>query len=103
MDEHLVVEAGGQEARQLVVHRQNVEFQARPVVLRRGGQPVKQFRRGGALVRFVPVARAKVHQGVGFFGPAGDDATRAVVFEAATNHLDETWPFSIGRDCEVIS
>ncbi len=52
MNEHLVIEARRQEAREVGVDCAHVEFQRRPVVLRGDFETIKQLGRGGALVGF---------------------------------------------------
>jgi len=92
--EHLVVEARRQEARQMRVDRADVEFEARPVVLRCRGQPVEHLCRGDTLVRLETPPLAEIDQSVGFLGPARDDPARAVVFERPPHqHL------VIGQQC----
>ena len=81
MNEHLVIKARRQEARQRVVDFADVELKAGPVVLGRRRQTVKQFGRRRALVRFVGVALAQIDQCVRFFRAAGDGTTRTVIFE----------------------
>ena len=86
VDEHLVIEAGGQEPAELVVDRQDVELQARPMVLRLRGQPREQLGGGGALVRLIAVAHTQLHQRIGFLGARRHHAARAVVLERAAHH-----------------
>ena len=50
VDEHFVVKASWQEARQVLVHRAHVKFQRRPVVLGRRGQTIVKLGRGDPLV-----------------------------------------------------
>ena len=66
----------------------DIVIEAGPVVLAGGFQPVEQFGRGGALVRFQPRTATKVDQRVRFFGTGRDHTARTVVFEtAADQHL----------------
>ena len=88
VDEHLVVKARRHKARQLGVQRAHVKFEAGPVVLAGGQQPVEQLGRGGALVRLELALDTKVHQRVGLFDTRGDNAAGAVVLErSAHQHL----------------
>ena len=81
VDEHLVVEARGQEAREMGVDRADVIIKAGPVVLAGAAQTVEKLGRGHALVGFHARALAQMDERVGLFGPACHDAARAVVFE----------------------
>ena len=84
--EGFIVEPRRQEARDIVVGHAHVELEAGPVVLRRTGQAIKQFGRGGALVGLKLAALAHVDQGVRFFRTAGHRTTGAVIFERPTHH-----------------
>ena len=88
VNEGFIVESGGQKPRQKGVHHPDIIGQRWPVVLAARLQTVEQFGCGGALVRFGPVAGAKVDQGVRLFDTGGNNAARTVVFETAPDqHL----------------
>ena len=86
MDEHFVVEASRQPTGEQLVHGTDVELKARPVVLRTDRQTVKDFLRGGALVRFKTTALAHVKERVRLFCARSHNTTRTVVFERTANH-----------------
>ena len=94
MDEHFVIETRRHEPAEFGVHRADVEFQAGPVVLAFGFQPVKQFRCRHPLIGFKLAAFTEIDQTVGFLRARSDNATRAVIFERpAHQHL------IIGQQC----
>ena len=88
MNECLIVKARRHEARQPGVDRSDIKFQAGPMILAGGVQSVEQFGRGGALVGFEFALSPEVHQRIGFFRTAGNDAARSVIFKGAPHkHL----------------
>ena len=88
MDEGLVIEARRQQWRQPVIDRHQIGLQRGPAVLAAQDHARHQGRGGGALVRLEPAALPQPEQRVGFLGPRGDGAARAVIFEAAAHqHL----------------
>ena len=98
--EGLVVEAGGEEARQPPARRADVELEARPSVLADRDEPVMEFDHGGAQVRLVPVSLADADQRVHLFRPEADDAARPVILEAAPHQAP-----AVGeqRRCEAVA
>ena len=88
VDEHLVVKARRQEAREMRIDRADVELEAGPVVLRGAGETVEKLGRGDALVGFQARAGPQMDKGIGLFGAGGHDAARAVILEGAPDqHL----------------
>ncbi len=85
--ESLVVEAGGEDRPEQLIHGENVELERGPAILARGVEPVVKLDGGGAGVGLAPRARAKLDQSIRLFRACGEDAARAVVFERAA---DET-------------
>ncbi len=100
MDEHLVVEARGQEPREKAVHRAHVPFEARPVVLAPGGKSFEKLGDRGALVGLEPGALAQRDERVRLLGPACHDAAGAVVLEGAP---DEHMPRAEERGGERVA
>ncbi len=98
--EGLVVEAGGEEARQPSARRADVELEARPPVLADRDEPVMELDHGGAQVRLVPVSLADADQRVHLFRPKADDAARPVILEAAPHQAP-----AVGeqRRCEAVA
>ena len=86
--EGLVVEARAEEGGGEVVHRQQVIGEGRPAVLAFRGQAVVDFLHSGAGVGGLAAAVEDFDKGVGFLGPGGQNAARAVVFEAAAHQAD---------------
>ncbi len=87
--ECLVIEPGGKEVGQKVVHLHRVKGQRRPTVLRIGPQPVIEFRRRRPRVGFLARAFAQFDNRVGFFRSGGHRATRAVVFERPSHQAHD--------------
>ena len=87
VEEHLVVEARGQETGEVGVDGAHVEFEARPVVLASRGEALEQLLRCGALVGFEPPLGAEVHERVGLFRARGDDAPGAMVLEGPADEF----------------
>src|SRR5262245_58677959 len=85
--EGLVVEARGEDRREELVHRENIELEGGPAILACGAEPVVKLDRGGAGIGLAPRTGAKLDQRTWLFRARGKDAARAVVFERAA---DET-------------
>ena len=83
--EGLVVEAGAEDRREQLVHREQIEFQRRKAVLARGVEPVIELDGGGAGVRLAPRARAELDQRAGLLRAGREDAARAMIFERAAD------------------
>ncbi len=86
--ERLVVEPGGQQRRQDIVDRAEIEAERRGMVLALGAQPVVQFDLRGAQVRRAARSVADDRdQRRGFIRPGRQHAARAVVFERAPQQV----------------
>ena len=81
--EGLVIEAGGQEARQPLVDGQAVALQRRFRIHAGRRQALVQLDLGGARIRHAVWPGFELHDGVGLLHPRRDDAARAVILEAA--------------------
>ncbi len=79
--EGLVVEACGQEPREVVVDRPHVEVEARPVVLAFRDGAFEKLGRRHPLVRLEPPAGAETDEGVRLLRTGGHDTARAVILE----------------------
>ena len=86
--EGLVVEPGREQHVEPIIDRAEVEFQRWPAVLALGVQAGMDLLDGGAGVWLEAAGTAAgADQGVGFLGTGGQDAARAVVFEAAAHEV----------------
>ena len=83
--ERLVVEPGREELRGDVAQRAHVEVERGPVVLAAGDEPVEELDLRRLQVGFGAGALAHTDQGVGLFRAGADDASAAVVLEAASD------------------
>ena len=81
MDERLVVEPCGQEARDSCVHRSNIIIERRPVVLAFCTQALKKLSCGGPCIGLHLRILPKRNQRVCFFGTGRNDRSWAMVFE----------------------
>ena len=84
--ECLVVEAAGQEARDLVVDGADVPVQRRPAVLRDGRHAIEDLDLGGTQVRLMARTLAHADEGVHFLRAQPHKPTRAMILEAAAEH-----------------
>ena len=85
--EGLVIKAGWEEARQGVVDDAHIEVEVGPAVLAHRHQAVKELDLGGTQVRIMAHAFAHPGKRVHFLRAEPDDAARAVILEAAAEHL----------------
>jgi hypothetical protein len=86
--ERLVVEARRHEAGEEAGDRHEVELRGGPAVHARGDEALVQLHLGRARVRDGAGASLQLHDRVGLFHAAGDDAARAVVLPAAREERD---------------
>ena len=86
--EGLVVEARREQRAKDAIQRPQVEADGWPAVLARGGQAFVQLDLGRARVRLGARAAAQLHERVGLLGAGAEDATRAVILEAAPDQMD---------------
>ena len=87
--EGLVVEAGGEEGRQQVVDRADIEGERRPAVLRDHLHAVEDVLHRGAHVRLLAGGIAlDADQGIRLLGAGRDDAARAVILEGTADEMD---------------
>ena len=83
--ERLVVEAGGNDGREHIRHRAQIELERRPVVLRFRDQAFAQLHHGGARVRIHSSAlAAQRHQRIRLLRSVRQHPARAVVLERAS-------------------
>src|SRR5262245_46759796 len=83
--EGLVVEARGEDRREELVHRENIELERGPPILACGDQTVVKLDRSGPGIRLPPRAGAKLDQRIWLFRARGKDAARSVIFERAAD------------------
>src|SRR5581483_9367028 len=86
--EGLVVEAGAEDRREKLVHREQIEFERRPAVLARGVEAVVELDGRGAGVRLASRARSELDERARLLGARGQDATGAMIFERARDEAD---------------
>ena len=82
--ERLVVEPGCEQRREPIVDRAQVEADTRPAVDAASAQAVPEQEGRRPCVGLIVVA-IELHDGVGLLGSGGDDPSRAVVLEAASD------------------
>jgi hypothetical protein len=85
--EGLVVEAGRQKARELLVDRHPVVFEARLRIYAMGNQPLIQLDFGGACIGHRILAALQLHDRIRFRHVGADNAARPVILEAASNEM----------------
>src|SRR5581483_4106159 len=87
--ERLVVETGGEEGRQPIGNRAEIEAKRRPAVLARGSKALMELHlRCAEVRRLAPAAAIDRDQRVRLLGASRNDAARPVILERAADQVD---------------